>query len=268
MSDQAYTYPGDDDALTSWNRMFTSRNGDGHDDPEENFLSAIRLVAACKAGGAFLDVGSGVGRIIDLVKPYAGSVVGLEPDKERYLGCKNGLAGDRRIEMFNARSWDYRQQHSGRRFDFITVSMVVQHISTGACRQILGDVRELLAANGSALISTTHFYEERFSYEADPSAHDIAEFDRYANQETSQDKGLPVRMFSRASLHREIEQAGLEVVVWQQFAYPRPERAREVAGFFAAPPEEVCDRGVSQYAVVRRAGAASRRGWLARLQRR
>lgn len=268
LSDQAYTYHGDDDALTSWNRMFTSRNGDGEGDPEENFLSAIRLVAACKAGGDFLDIGSGIGRIIDLIRRDAASVVGLEPDNGRYLGCKNGFAPDRRIEMFNLKSWDYRQQNGGRRFDFITVSMVVQHVSTGACRQIFSDVHDLLAPNGSALISTTHFYEERFSYEADPSAHEVAEFDRYADQMTSQDKGLPVRMFSRASLHQEIERAGLEVVAWQQFAYPRPDRATEVAGFFAGPPEEMRDRGVSQYAVVRRPVAAPQAGWKSRLRRR
>lgn len=264
LSDDSYTYHGDDGGLESWNQMFSSRQGDGGGDPEEDFLSAIRLMAACRGGGAFLDIGTGVGRIVDVLRPYAGRIVGLEPDRERYLGCKNGFSVDRRIEMFNLTSWEYRKRHPRRRFDFITVSMVIQHISTKACSEILDDVRAFLAPGGMALISTTHFYEERFTYENDPWPHAAEEFDRYTADTSRQDKGIPVRMFSRTALELELERAGLEAVVWRQFAYPRSDRADEVATFFAGPVEQMRDRGVSQYVAARRAGPP-RRGGLAGL---
>lgn len=269
MNDTTYTYNDDDSNLASWNSLFTSRHGDGSGDPEEDFLSAIRLVAACKAGGTFLDVGSGIGRIIDLLKPYAGGIVGLEPDRERYIACRDGAAAfDDWIEMFNTTSWEFRRSYRGRGFDFITVSMVIQHISTQACGRLLDDVHGLLKPNGVAMIATTHFYEERFTYQAAPQAHDVSEFDRYAEQVADQDKGIPVRMFSAEAFHRELGRAGLEVILWRQFAYPRADRAAELGGVLAATADQVRDLGSSQYAVVRRMDRSRRRGWLSRLRNR
>jgi SAM-dependent methyltransferase len=263
LNDQSYTYHGNDDALASWTAMFTSRNGDGRGDHEENFLSAIKLAAACKSGGAFLDVGSGLGRIIDQVKPYAGRVTGLEPDHDRFTACKNGFAADKRIEILKTTSWDYVRSHPGRNFDFVTLSMVLQHVSTRACQQILSNVRELTAPDGVAIVSTTHLIEERFTYESDPAPHDVGEFDRYADRSESQDRGIPVRWFSKESFFREIEQAGLEVIVWQEFSYVRPENVPTIASLYGFTVDQVRDLGVSQYAVVReRRRPAPRRSWL------
>jgi cyclopropane fatty-acyl-phospholipid synthase-like methyltransferase len=260
IGDESYTYHGDDSGLSTWDKTFTSRNGDGSGDAEENFHAAIKLIAACKAGGAFLDVGSGLGRIVKQLWPDAGTVTGLEPDLKRYLACRNRLSGRDHVDVLNMTSWDYRKRFPERRFDFTTVSMVVQHVSTQACRDILRDVREFMAPGGVAMISTTHFFEERFTYEMDLAPHAATEFDRYADASEHQDKGIPVRMFSKASLLAEIEQAGLQVVDWRQFSYVRPEKVEGMASMFGVPIERLRDFGLSQYAVVRRAPPPPRQG--------
>jgi hypothetical protein len=119
---------------------------------------------------------------------------------------------------------------------------------------LLGDVRELLAPGGIAVIGTTHFGEERFGAEADAAPQDRGDFDRYAEASAAQDKGIPVRMFSKDSLLREIERAGLEAVVWRPFSYVRPESLDRVAAMYGVTVDQVRDVGLSQYAVVRPSG--------------
>jgi SAM-dependent methyltransferase len=251
MSGEAYVYHGDDAELAAAAGIFTSRFGDGRGDHEEDFLSAVRLVAAGKAGGAFLDVGSGVGRIIDLVRPHAGKVTGLEPDQDRFLACESGYARDPGVQMFRMTTAELRRRFPRRRFDLIVVSMVLQHVSTGTCAQILQDVRALMAPDALAVIVTTHFFEERFTFEADPSPHEAAEFDSCADGVSRPDKGLPVRMFSKQALDRAIADAGLEAIVWRQFSYIRPDGLDEAVVRYDAPAERLHDLGLSQYVVVR-----------------
>lgn len=250
--DDGYTYNANDDAIARWHASFTSREGDGRGDCEETYLGAVTSAAACKAGGAFLDIGSGYGRIIDLVKPYAATLIGLEPDRERFSDCHRHLRNVAHVEVLNVTSGRFREMKPDLRFDFISVSMVVQHVSTGTCQHILSDVRDFLSPNGVGIIATTQFFEERFTYQMDSSPRPAAEYDRYADDFQNQDKGIPVRMFSKGSFLAAIEQAGLETVTWQQFAYVRPESADGIAGLYSATADQLRNVGISQYALVRR----------------
>lgn len=251
--DDGYIYNATDEAIANWCAAFTSREGDGGGDFEEIYHTALKLAAACKAGGAFLDVGSGLGRIIDLVKPFATTITGLEPDRDRFQSCQHHFRNDDNIDVINMTTGGFRELNPDARFDFITVSMVVQHVSTRTCQHIFSDVSELLAPGGVGVISTTHFFEERFTYQHDSSPHDVSEYDQYAEDFKNQAHGIPVRMFSKGSFLRAIEGAGLEPVVWQQFSYMRPERLSEMATLYSASPDQVRDYGISQYLLVRRA---------------
>jgi hypothetical protein len=61
-------------------------------------------------------------------------------------------------------------------------------------------------------------------------------------------------MFSKQSLLREIGRTGLELVVWRPFSYVRPEGLERVARQYGVSVDQIRDVGLSQYAVVRRAG--------------
>jgi ubiquinone/menaquinone biosynthesis C-methylase UbiE len=249
---QDYKYNATDDSLLEFVKLFTSRVGDGTGDIEEVYLSSLKLIASCKPGAKYLDIGSGLGRIIEIMRHSAGTLVGLEPDVARFQGCHKAHHDGERVRIINSTTSAFREADPDARFDVIILSMVLQHVSTGTCAQILRDVHELLTPEGVAIISSTHFYEERFLYLHEQTPRSSEEYDRYAVDIANQQWGIPVRMFSKASFHSAIERAGLQTMVWGQFSYVRPEKLSDLADLYLVPPEALRDVGISQYAVVKR----------------
>jgi len=257
MKPVTYKYNADDDAITAWNRNFTSRIGDGTGDPEEAYLSTIRLIARCKPDSVFLDIGCGLGRLIDIVKNITPNIIALEPDKTRFQDCFDHHHDGFKIQVLNIGSSDFILDNPGRRFDFIAVSMVLQHVSTRICDQICSDVFELLAPKGVAIIATTLQDQERFGFQSKSTPQAIEVFDRYAEDSKGQEWGIPVRQFSKLSFFSMLQRAKLNVAEWGQFSYIRPEKL----GWMAAncmhtKPEAIANLGTSQFAVVNRGDAA------------
>lgn len=150
------------------------------------------------------------------------SIVGLEPDATRFRECHAAFHDGRRVHVLHTTSTDYRRQHPQAVFDLIVVSMVIQHVSTATCGQILADVAGLLAPDGLAVIATTQQDVERFTFQEDQTMRSVEDFDRYAADSGSQRSGIPVRQFTQASFHD------------------------------VSTPDAIRDVGTSQYAVVRR----------------
>ena len=247
-----YIYNASDNDLVAWNRNFTSRMGDGSGDPEEDYLSALQVVAAAKPDATLLEIGCGLGRIIQFMN-HVGPIVGLEPDVVRFQACHELLHDATRVQILNCTSTHYKSHHSERRFGIVVVSMVIQHVPTATCDRILLDVHDLLAADGLAVVATTQQDEERFTYQADQTPRTAKEFDDYAADSSSQAYGIPVRQFSKASFLAAIGRSGLSVVRWGQFSYVRPEKVAWFAKWMGSRPVAIQDVASSQYAILKRA---------------
>jgi len=247
-----YTYHDSDPELEAWNRTFTSRVGNGTGDPEEDFLAVVKLIATCRTNAKCLDIGCGYGRFIEMICDSAESVVGLEPDLKRFLACCDSLRDRDRIQIVRATSHDFKIAHPETRFDIIIVSMVLQHVTTGICDQILADVRDLLVPKGVAVISTAQQHIERFVCQSNSTALTVEEFNGYAADAFNQRWGLPIRNFSKRSFIDAIERADLHIIHWGQFSYVRPEKLAWYAAMVNVPAAAIEDVGVSQYAVVTR----------------
>ena len=228
---QDYRYAASDDLLPAWRKNFTSRIGDGTGDSEEEYLATVKLLVACKSNANCLDIGCGLGRLIELIKDDIGTFVGLEPDLARYRDCFKNYDDGGRIQIVHATSSEYKAAQQDARFDLITLSMVLQHVATNICDQILHNVHDLLTPDGMAIVATTLQPVERFTLQHDPSARSIESFDQYALDTSNQNWGIPVRYFSKASFHDVLQQAGLKIVRWGQFSYYRLEK---LAWFSAA----------------------------------
>lgn len=260
-----YTYR-HDDALAAFDAGFTSRIGDGSGETEEAFHGALRQAACCKAGGRLLDVGSGFGRVVGMLQPFAGQLVGIEPDRGRFALCRDRNAGFRHVTILNGVASALPRTRRDR-FDLITVSMVLQNVSTAACRAILSDVRALLKPNGVALIATTHFPDHRFTTQRGGEALSRDAFDLYAGRNDAQEHGLPVRLFDRFSFHEALDAAGLRFQSDQQFYYARPFMRAALAANYGVPEAALENCGLSQFALVT-AGDAVPRDPCSRLLRR
>lgn len=250
--DYKYNIVNEDTDGSAWNQNFTSRIGDGTGNPEEEYFSLLSVIVNCKPNARFLDIGCGRGRIVRRVKDRVGSLVGLEPDCERCQICFIRHDDGDRIRIINATSQQYKIAHPKDRFDIIVASMVLQHVPTDVCQQILCNVHDLLSSDGVGVISTTQQDAERFIYQSNTTLRSVAEFDSYASNTARQQWGVPVRMFTKASFCDSIRLADLSIVHWGQFSYIRPKKLEWIGAHFGAPPEALKDLGTSQYAVVRR----------------
>ena len=211
MTTTGYRYNGSDVGYGGW-------------PSEESYLSVIKQMTIDRPNARYLDIGSGLGRIIDIVKHNVTSVVGLEPDPERYQACRNGHHGDKRIQLFNETIQAYRKRNPGDRFDIVAVSMVVQHVARATCHQLLCDARDLLKPDGRAIIATTQAPEEWFGCDRDNTPKTGEDFDRYAMDIANQRHGIPVRHFSRATFCQAITDAELVADLWDQFSFVPPEK--------------------------------------------
>jgi cyclopropane fatty-acyl-phospholipid synthase-like methyltransferase len=249
---RAYKYNAHDGDMDAWNANFTSRFGDGAGDPEEQYFSLLELVTQCRPSARLLDIGCGLGRVISLVKDNVQSIVGLEPDRARFSECHAAHHNGDSLEILNCTSTEFKTVHPDRKFDIIIVSMVIQHVSTDTCAQILRDVHELLSTDGVAIIATTQQDTERFTFARSQSDKSREEYDRYAEDCNNQTWGIPVRQFSRTSFLAALQEAGFRAIHWGQFSYIRPERLKAFAQMMQRPAEAIADVATSQYAVIKK----------------
>jgi hypothetical protein len=236
---QRYRYNASDAGLEAW-------------PSEASYLAILKQMAINSPNARHLEVGCGMGRIVDIVKDTVGSLVGLEPDPERYLACYNEHHDGDRTRILNETLREYVEGHPGERFEIVTVSHVLQHVSRATCNQILCDVRHLLTPEGKAIIATTHGPMERFRYAQDNSSMTTGEFDIYAMDFANQRYGIPVRQFSKASFCQAVADAGLAIEEWDHFSFVRPEKTEWFADQLQVPQEFLREMGISQYVIVKR----------------
>ncbi len=180
------------------------------------------------------------------------TIVGLEPDSERFIDCRKRFSGQSNIEIFNTTSSEFRKANPEARFELILNSMVLQHVSTSVCEGILKDIHALLSADGVAIIATTQNCKELFTFQNSPAHQTRDKFDAYSEQPNKQMFGIPVRKFSKESFLSSLEENGLLVLHWGQFSYIRTEKVSWFAKQYNVRDDEIRNVGDSQYAIVRR----------------
>ena len=250
-----YQYNADDDLMHKWAMNFTNRMDDGSGDHEAAYLDMLNLLIALKRKGAMLDIGGGLGRVTEMALGKISEIVVLEPDFKRFEHCHRAFHDPPTTQVLNQLSSSYIHDNPEKRFDLVVLGMVIQHISTTACNNVIKDVARLLDPDGVAIISTTLVPEcaQGFSYSDTPQDAYISrdEFNRYAEQSQIQQHGIPVRRFTEAELKSEVE-SDFEVLQWTQFSYYRPEKIRWFAKTYKTRVRDLQDVGNSQFIVVRK----------------
>ncbi|MDX1734960.1 MAG: class I SAM-dependent methyltransferase [Halioglobus sp.] len=254
---QDFTYKDNEASMPALSAMLTSRMGDGSGNHEAAHLDTVRLLMAALADGSLLDVGCGQGRFTAAGAALMREVVALEPDPARCNWTRELVADRENTTVLNLLATEFIEQHPGRQFDLVILSMVIQHLATDSVPQLLADVARLTTPGGMAVVSTTHALEKArcFFLQHAPEQHiGEAAFNDYARDNQSLDMGLPVRRFSRSEFIALIPDA-FEIVLWNQFSYYRPEQLGHFARLHRVAPDELSDVGNSQYLVLKKRAA-------------
>jgi len=253
-----YTYNDNDSAMPGLSQKFSSRIGDGSGHHEELFHNMVLLLAHACSEGSAADVGCGMGRTTQAIAPIMKEVVSLEPDVTRWEYTRDLVHAYSNVKVLNETTQGYISRHRGKQFDLVILGMVVQHLPTHVTKAVFNDILTLTKRSGIAVVSTTHALEEAkcFTYQhvakgkPRPKTSED-EFNRYAADTSSQDKGLPVRRFSRSEFES-IVPPDFEIVFWGQYSYCRPEYLDYFAWLDGVAPHELADVGNSQYLVLKR----------------
>lgn len=253
-----YTYNDKDLTMPSLSEKFSSRIGDGTGHHEEAFHNMILLLAHTFSDGSVADVGCGMGRTTQAIAPIVKEVVSLEPDVTRWEYTRDLVHKYTNVTVLNETTQDFISRQPEKQFDLVILGMVVQHLPTHVTKAVMDDILTLTKRGGIAVVSTTHALEKArcFTYQhaakGEPRPRTTEdEFNRYAADTSSQDKGLPVRRFSRSEFES-IMPPDFEIVSWGQYSYCRPEHLDYFAWLDGVAPHELADVANSQYLVLKR----------------
>lgn len=231
MTDHAYKF--DDSTLKGFFGQFETRVGDGSGHPSNSYFELLDLLLCLNRKATVMDLGCGIGRATGIAKKISREVVALEPVKFRWSHCYESHHNEPTCRVFNQTSSEYIQENPNKTFDLIIVGMVLQHLATDVCADLLEDVVALLATGGTVLIYTSHTLEETkgFSFSGDPERFYVTEqeYNGYAKTKPAdQHMGIPVRRFSKKELIESLP-AQLVTIFWQQAAYYRKDSLHKFA---------------------------------------
>ena len=93
-------------------------------DPEGYEIDTLREFAGDLEGKRLLEIGSGYGRLTWRYAPYAGEVVGIDPDPERIARAQDDIPENLRgrITMVQTTLEDYRRDRHTALFDVALMS--------------------------------------------------------------------------------------------------------------------------------------------------
>jgi SAM-dependent methyltransferase len=253
-----YTYNDNDLTMPSFSKKFSSRIGDGSGHHEEAFHDMIQILAQALSEGSLIDVGSGMGRTTLAVSPIVKEVVSLEPDASRWNYTRELVLDYTNTTVLNQTTGDYITENPDNQFDLVILGMVLQHLPTYASKALMNDIAALTRKGGLAVIATTRALDSArcFTYQDVNdgrlnAAISEEEFNRYAENTHAQDKGLPVRRFSRSEFES-IVPAEFETVQWGQYSYYREEFLDYFSWLHSVEPDELINVGNSQFLVLKR----------------
>lgn len=249
-----YIYKDKEETMPTLSAMLTSRLGDGTGDHEAVYLDTIRILVAAFGSGSMIDIGAGRGRISEAAAGKIREIVALEPDPGRCNWTRELLAKYESVNVEGLMTQEYIAKNPGKQFDLTVLGMVVQHLPTYAAAAVMEDVATLTRSGGIAVVSTTHAIEKAkcFTYQHSADARiSEEEFNAYAADSLSQDKGLPVHRFSQSEFEALVPKS-FKIVQWTQFSYYRPEFLQRFAEVHQVQPEDLTNIGNSQFLVLKK----------------
>ena len=217
-SSTRYFYPDENDLLTQILISETGYAQQWSDDEQRVLLDLSRMVMDIEPPRSILDVGAGLGRIMSQLEPYFSSGDLVEPDQKR----RNELTalvnlldpGSRRFSIYAS----LEEVDQSKKYEFILLSHVLQHISVGEVQGMLTQLAQRLEEGGLLYIATCLSPNQQHQYtvtqfDSNGGFEEVAisEADFNSLATGPEERKLPVHFFPIGALSAMVESAGLAV---------------------------------------------------------
>ena len=130
-------------------------------DPNSLMYKKLRIVDSYINGGeTLLDIGVGIGELIELEKQRFRKIYGIDADEESVNICRKRFESDENIYIIEGNINDLENLFEDRKFDYITCLDVLEHIKVEECVKNLNNIYDLLRDGGKFIFTGPGVFEK------------------------------------------------------------------------------------------------------------
>lgn len=130
-------------------------------DPDSLSYKKLRIVDSCINGGeTLLDIGGGVGELIELEKQKFEVIYGIDLDEESVSICRKRFENNENIYIMQGNINDSKELFKDKKFDYITCLDILEHIEVEECKKSLNEIYNLLEDDGIFIFTGPGVFEK------------------------------------------------------------------------------------------------------------
>jgi len=130
-------------------------------DPNSLMYKKLRIVDSYINGGeTLLDIGVGIGELIELEKQRFRKIYRIDADEESVNICRKRFESDENIYIIEGNINDLENLFEDRKFDYITCLDVLEHIKVEECVKNLNNIYDLLRDGGKFIFTGPGLFEK------------------------------------------------------------------------------------------------------------
>lgn len=130
-------------------------------DPNALMYKKLRIVDSYINGGkTLLDIGAGVGELIELEKQKFEEIYGIDVSEEAVEICHKRFGNDKNIRINLGNIDNLGELFKDKKFDYITCLDVLEHIEIEKCKKALNDIHILLRDGGTFIFTSPGMFEK------------------------------------------------------------------------------------------------------------
>ena len=132
-----------------------------YSDPDSLMYKKLRIVDSYITGGeTLLDIGVGIGELIELEKQKFVRIYGIDADKEAVGICRKRFKEDGNIYIRPGSIGNLNDLFQDKKIDYITCLDVLEHIKLEECKNALSNIYKLLKKEGFFIFTGPGIFEK------------------------------------------------------------------------------------------------------------
>ena len=131
-----------------------------HDTESQDFKKIKLVDSFVQPSDSLLDIGSGEGSFLELIKPKFQIIYSIEIDPFALKLLKEKFSSDTKIILIPKTVTDFLKENPDLSFDYITCLDVLEHIPLSECQMVIEKLFRLLKPEGLLIMSVPGIFEK------------------------------------------------------------------------------------------------------------